>query len=183
MSRINIGIFAGGCGFPHLLLAICLCLCLLATSATAWTGRRAVLYAEAEVMLALNEAYVPGKKDCSSQMWRLMNRVFPELRAVKWFRRTTAEAMASWPWDALLTLNDLFFGDLLFANSEEYDRPDTEGRRRVRPIGADFKINHVLMSWTDPAEAIHAGKKRGFSRTNLRPYWQPKIVLAVRPPY
>ena len=136
-------------------------------------------------MLALNEAYEWGKKDCSAQMQRLLDRTFPELRAAcKWFRRTTVEIMATWPWDVVMRLQDLYFGDLIFANSEKYPRstPADAGRRFATGRAA-FKLNHIMMQWVRPATAIHAGKSRGFSETNLKPYWWPRINLAIRPPY
>ncbi len=142
--------------------AIVLCLVWCAASA-GWTGRRAVLYAEATVMLQENAPWVRGKTDCSGQMFRLLNKVFPELRTQKWFKRTTADAMGYWPWEPLMSLIDVFFGDLLFT-----------GRPNRR---------HIMMTWTDADLLIHASKKFGFTMDWLRPYWAPKIELVVRPPY
>lgn len=143
---------------------IILALFFLATaSAEAWTGRRAVLYAEAQVMLARNEPYRWGSADCSMQLWRLLNKVFPELRVNRWFRRTTADVMASWPWEAVMRLEDLIFGDIIF-----------KGHPR---------LDHVMMVW-DPADRIiHASRKRGFAEDTLWPYWGPQVSLIVRPPY
>ena len=167
---------------PLILIVLAFLLLSAVSSVNAWTGRRAVLYAEAQVMLALNEPWVRGKTDCSGQMQRLLDRTFPELRATcKWFRRTTVEIMATWPWDVVMRLQDLHFGDLLFANSEKYAAPGEPGRRRSTK--ADFKTNHELMQWTCRETAIHAGKSKGFSETNLKPYWWPRITLAIRPPY
>lgn len=172
------------------------------TVADAWTGRRAVLLAEAEVMLARNDPWI--KVDCSLAMWKLIKGLWPELRLTKWFKRTTADAMAGWPWPPVMSLDNAFFGDLLFANSEEYPKaPEMDGRgaaccahhlragqalplqgcRNIRPARADFFINHVLMQWIYEGSAIHSGKKRGCSETRLWPYWQPRLVLIIRPPY
>ncbi|MEW6351285.1 MAG: hypothetical protein AB1646_19700 [Thermodesulfobacteriota bacterium] len=131
--------------------------------ADAFGGRRAVLYAEATVMLAENAPWVSGRSDCSCQMWRLLSKVFPELRTQKWFRRTTAAVMADWPWEPLMSLDEVYFGDLLFTG---------------RP-----KLNHVMMTWTDPDQLIHASKRRGFTVDELHPYWAPRIEAAIRPPY
>jgi hypothetical protein len=127
-------------------------------------------------MLIENAPYIWGKADCSAQMWKLLNDLWPELKLSKWFKRTTAEAMAGWPWPALLSLDDTDFGDLLFANSTEDDPANRAPREQ-------FKIKHVMMTWDEPETAIHAGKKRGFSKTNLKPFWRPRINLAIRPPY
>jgi hypothetical protein len=129
--------------------------------AEAWSGRRAVLQTRIDVMLAKN---LPHKQqDCTRAMWRLLCELFPELRVQKWFRRTTAEVMAGWPWQALMRLDDHRFGDLLFTG---------------RP-----KIGHVLMAYSESGTAVHAAKSRGFSKTSLKPHWWPKIEVAVRPPY
>jgi len=147
-----------------------LMLLMTAVTAEAWQGRRAVLYSEAQVMLQLNEPYRWGTTDCSGQMWRLMKKVFPELGMTKWFRRTTADAMAGWPWQPVMSREKMYFGDLCFSGHP--------------------RIDHVLMAWVhcsgkqiDDPTAIHAAKSRGFSETDLKPYWWPKIEVIVRPPY
>lgn len=142
--------------------AALLCL-VLTTDAWCWASRRAVLEARANVMLAVNEPYKWSSADCSMQMWRLVSDVFPELKLTKWFHRTTADAMAGWPWAPVMRLSDVKFGDLLFAGHP--------------------KIDHVMMTWKSPEAIIHASKSRGFVRDPLRPYWAPKVTLIVRPPY
>lgn len=139
-------------------------LILAATAVHAYTGRRATLYTEASVMLTVNEPYRWGSTDCSGMMWRLLRKTFPELTIQKWFKRTTAEAMAGWPWKPVMRLKNAAFGDLLFCGSP--------------------KIDHVMMAWVNAwDDAIHAAKSRGFSRTRVNPYWTPKISVVVRPPY
>jgi len=177
-------------------LLLCIFCAICGSSSHAYTGRRAVLYTNVQVMLAENPPYVWGKADCSMQMWKLLKDLWPELTLTKWFHRTTAEAMAGWPWPPLMRLDEAMFGDLLFANSEDYPdagvgathaSPTGRARRasplQMRPAKADFFINHVLMQYVQKGRAVHAGKTKGFSETNLRPYWQPRIVLAIRPPY
>ncbi len=88
----------------------------------------------------------------------------------------TADAMAAWPWEVVLRLKDLTFGDLTFANGDEDDPKD-------RTPAEEFHISHVMMSWTRPDRLIHASKRRGFSETSIDPYWRPRINLAIRPPY
>lgn len=127
-------------------------------------------------MLAENAPYVWGKTDCSGQAWRMLEGLWPELTLTKWFRRTTAEAMAGWPWPAVMSIDDLMFGDLIFANSRDDDP-------RQRTPKDQFLIRHVMVSWDEYETAVHASKKRGFSKTDLRPFWVPRINLAVRPPY
>jgi hypothetical protein len=188
-----------------IVLLICvICGFVFSDPADAYTGRRAVLYTRGQVMLAENAPYVWGKADCSMQAWNLLKDLWPELTLTKWFHRTTAEAMAGWPWPPVLRLNAAMFGDLLFANSEEYAppgkiplNPPLEKGEAVSPLSkggsggilkqrtsrADFQINHVLVHWDEILTAVHAGKKRGFSKTNLKPYWEPRITVIVRPPY
>ncbi len=163
-------------GQRGILITAILLVLLLATLAHGYTGRRAVLYTEVLVKLEINEPYKRGSADCSKQMWDLLSKVFPELRTMKWFRRTTADAMAAWPWESLLSLKNLTFGDLLFGNGDEDDPQE-------RSPEEEFRISHVMMSWTRPDRAVHAGKRRGFSETSLDPYWRPRINLAIRPPY
>ena len=146
-----------------LLVLIIWLLCQSCCPAEAWTGRRAVLFAEAQVMLAENAPWVPRRSDCSAQMWRLLNKTFPELRIHKWFRRDTAHAMGQWPWEPVMRLEDLYFGDLLWSGWP--------------------RLKHVMMSWVEPRDIIHASKSRGFVKDALRPYWAPRITLIVRPPY
>jgi hypothetical protein len=149
-------------------------LLFISITADAYTGRRAVLKARGELMLAEN---LPHKtQDCSLAAWRMLTDVFPELKITKWFHRTTAEAIGAWPWPALMSLDDAMFGDLLFANSND-DNP------ALRPPKEQFRIRHVMMHWDRPRRAVHAGKKRGFSETDLDPFWTPRINLAIRPPY
>ena len=136
----------------------------MASIADAYTGRRAVLYTEACVMLKVNEPYRWGSTDCSGMMWRLLKKIFPELGIQKWFKRTTAEVMAGWPWGPVMARRHAAFGDLLFCGSP--------------------RIDHVMMAWTKaPDDAIHAAKSKGFSRTWVDPYWTNKISVIVRPPY
>lgn len=137
---------------------------LAASFADAYTGRRQVLYTEACVMLTVNEPYRWGSTDCSGMMWRLLKKSFPELGVQKWFKRTTAEVMAGWPWQPVMARSHSVFGDLIFCGSP--------------------RIDHVMMSWTQaPSDAIHAAKTRGFSRTLIDPYWTNKISVIVRPPF
>jgi hypothetical protein len=143
-------------GILLLLLAV-----LSSLPALAWTGRRAVLYARGEAMLA---EQLPWKKqDCSAAAWRLMKDLWPELKLARWFKRSTADAMAGWPWAPVPTREQMLFGDLVFAGHP--------------------KLNHVLVRWAQPDTAVHAAKSRGFVLTNLKPHWWPKIALIVRPPY
>ena len=120
-------------------------------------------------MLVENAPWVWGKTDCSERMWRLLEDLWPELKLVKWFKRTTAAAMAAWPWPPVMRLDDTTFGDLLFANSEKYPRSTGRDAGRYRTARADFLINHILMKWTKPGSALHSGKTKGFSETNLKP--------------
>jgi len=147
---------------------------LMAISADAYTGRRAVLKARGDLMLAENLAH--KQQDCSFAAWRMLKGLWPELRITKWFHRTNCEAMATWPWPPLLTLDDAQFGDLLFANSND----DNPAQRSPRD---QFRIRHVMVGWDEPETAVHASSKKGFSKTKLRPYWRPRINLAIRPPY
>ncbi len=173
----------GDCFVAMLLAMTILCMACI-PHADAYTGRKAILYARAQVMLVENAPWVLGKTDCSERMWRLLEDLWPELKLVRWFRRTSATAMAEWPWAPLMRLADGTFGDLLFANSEEYPKSTgMEAGRYRRPAKADFNINHVMMHWTNPGSAIHSGKTKGFSETKLRPDWLPRITLAIRPPY
>lgn len=136
---------------------------LIASAAEAYTGRRQVLYTEACVMLAVNEPYRWGSTDCSGMVWRLLKKTFPELGVQKWFRRTTAEVMAGWPWQPVMSRSRAIFGDLLFCGSP--------------------RIEHVMMAWAQaPNDAIHAARTKGFSRTMIDPYWTNRISVIVRPP-
>jgi hypothetical protein len=147
---------------------------LAVTAAEAYTGRRAVLYARGQLMLAEN---LPHKKqDCSSAAWTMLNDCFPELAVTKWFHRTTAEAMGSWPWKPVNSLGDLMFGDLLFANSNDNNPKKWSPKE-------NFKIRHVMIGWVRPQAAVHASSKKGFTEDKLAPYWEPRIVLIIRPPY
>jgi len=137
---------------------------IIATAAQAYKGRRATLYTEASVMLRVNEPYRWGSTDCSGMMWRLLKKTFPELGIQKWFKRTTADVMAGWPWKPCMRLEDGAFGDLIFCGQP--------------------KIDHVMMGWVNAwDDAIHAAKSKGFSRTKVHPYWTPKVSVMVRPPY
>jgi hypothetical protein len=146
------------------ILATLILVILMASAADAYTGRRQVLYTEASVMLAVNEPYRWGSTDCSGMMWRLLRKTFPELGIQRWFKRTTAEVMAGWPWKPVMKRSHSVFGDLLFCGSP--------------------RIDHVMMSWTKaPQDAIHAARSKGFSRTLIDPYWTNKISVIVRPPF
>jgi hypothetical protein len=151
-------------GYLDFFVSWCLCGCLsllLSSPALGWTGRRAILYARGEAMLA---EQLPWKKqDCSAAAWRLMKDLWPELKLARWFKRSTADAMAGWPWTPVMDRGTMQFGDLVFAGHP--------------------KLNHVLVRWTQPDTAVHAAKSRGFVLTNLRPHWWPKMGLIVRPPY
>lgn len=127
------------------------------------SDRRSVLHKLVVIKLAKHEPYVWGSADCSMAMWQLLNQVFPEYKSLRWFRRTTAETMAGWPWNPVLSLDDVLFGDLLFCGEP--------------------KIDHVMMMWDKTNSAVHAGKTKGFSETAIHPYWTPKITVIVRPPY
>lgn len=183
----------GGGGWIIIAIALALAIIILSgtlesKAAHAYTGRKAIVYTRGKVMLAENAPWVLGKTDCSERVWRMLQDLWPELKLTKWFHRDRAAVMAGWPWPALMSLDDAMFGDLLFANSEEYpvskspSVPLYKGGSN-RPIRADFEINHVLLHWVRPETAVHASKKRGFSETNLRPYWRPRITVAIRPPY
>jgi hypothetical protein len=125
-------------------------------------------------MLAENLAW--KKQDCSKAAWEMLKDLWPELRLAKWFHRTNCETMASWPWPPLMNLSEADFGDLLFANSND-DKPELRSDREK------FLIKHVMVHWDEPGTAVHASSKQGFSKTRLKPYWEPRINLAIRPPY
>jgi cell wall-associated NlpC family hydrolase len=137
--------------------------------AFSWAGRKAVLFELGEAKLAKNEPYVWGKSDCSSSAWDLMRGVFPEFKAYKWFRRTTAEAMATWPWDAVMSHNDLSFGDLLFTQD-------------LTKSTQNHRIHHVMIHWEGDS-FVHASVSKGFTRSFWTPWWRTKLELGVRPPY
>jgi hypothetical protein len=146
-----------------MITALAIILTLLSGTAPSFgfTGRKAVLYTRGEAMLAEN---LPWKQqDCSSAAWRMMNDLWPELKLTRWFHRTTADAMAGWPWEPLMSLDEADFGDLLFVGKP--------------------KISHLLIHWDRTETAVHAAKSRGFSKTKLRPYWLRRITVAIRPPY
>jgi len=163
-------------GRPYICICVICVICgfLFLTSADAYTGRRAILKTSVEVMLAENLPH--AKQDCTLAAWRLVCDLWPELRTQKWFHRTTAEAMAGWPWKALMRLEDGQFGDLYFANSND----DIAALKSPKE---QFLIKHVLMGYDEPETAVHASSKKGFSKTKLRPFWWPRINLAIRPPY
>jgi hypothetical protein len=75
-----------------------------------------------------------------------------------------------------MNLSEADFGDLLFANSND-DKPELRSDREK------FLIKHVMVHWDEPGTAVHASSKQGFSKTRLKPYWEPRINLAIRPPY
>lgn len=135
----------------------------LATTAVAYSGRRAVLYTLGEALVQENLPYRRGLNDCSMLMWKLFRDIFPELRILKGFRRTTCEVLATWPWQAVMRLGDREFGDELFTGYPT--------------------LKHVLMQWDERNTAIHTGVSRGTSKTKIYPYWAPKIELIIRPPY
>jgi hypothetical protein len=141
-------------------------LALVSGSAVAFSGRKAVLHRLVEVKLAQNPPYVPGTSDCSFHMWDLVSRVLPELRAHRWFVRSTAAAMARWPWPRVFTLVDARFGDLFFY--------------RKHPAG---RIAHVGMAWDRPGRQVHASSSRGFTAQPLGRYWRPKLARITRPPF
>lgn len=159
---------------PLFFVSWCLCGALfLSAAAHAYTGRRAVLYTRGEAMLAENLPWI--KQDCSSAMWRMIRDLWPELKLVKWFHRTTAAAMASWPWPPVMSLERTIFGDLLFANGKKDDP-------RKWSLAQQMHIGHVMMRWDRAWTAVHASSSKGFSETDIRPYWVPRINLAIRPP-
>jgi hypothetical protein len=130
---------------------------------SATIDRRALLVSVVNYKLSLHEPYVKGKADCSMAMFRILSRIFPEFKAYKWFRRTTADAMAGWPWTPIMRLRDAMLGDLLFAGHS--------------------KLDHVMMAWRYHETIVHASSSKGFVEGNLRPYWYPRVSLVIRPPY
>ncbi len=91
-----------------------------------------------------------GSADCSKQLWRLLSKVFPELRTLKWFKRTRADAMAAWPWEVVLRLKDLTFGDLTFANGDEDDPKGPDSCGGIPHLARDDELDETRSS--DPRE-------------------------------
>lgn len=151
---------------------ILLALALVAATAPGHAfDRREVLRLHIDVKLAKNPPWILGKSDCSTTTWDLVSEILVELRASKWFRKAPAAAQALWPFPKVETRPEIRFGDLLFY----VKRPGRPGPISHEAIADDPVNGEVVIN--------HASSSRGYIRQPEGPYWRPKLVLAIRPPY